>query len=889
MKTKSLGVFLSLVLLSALNALALTRYVNASNPTPASPYTSWATAATNIQSAIDAATAGDSILVTNGVYQTGGRVVYGSLTNRVVINKAVTVQSVNGPTVTVIKGYRVPGVTNGNGAVRCVYLTNGASLSGFTLTNGATRTAGDVGQERSGGGVWSESTNNQILDCVVAGNSAAYRGGGAYRGTLNNCLLVGNSAGSGGGGAYGGTLNNCTLAGNLASAYGGGVHLGTLNNCIVYFNTAATGSNYYGSTLNYCCTTPMPAGGIGNITNSPLFMDQAGGNLRLQATSPCVNAGNNSYVNGSTDLDGNPRISGGTVDMGAYEFQGTPPLITIQPANLTISVSGSATFSVTASGTVPLGYFWRRNGTPIAGANSSNYTTNNVQLADSGSQFSCLVSNTYGTALSSNAVLIVSSLPLTHYVSLNSTNPVVPYLSWATAATNIQDAIDAATAGDLILVSNGVYATGMRVATGTTTNRVAVTKPVTVQSVNGPALTTIRGESSSHIPCVYLTNGTVLSGFTLTNGYGGVWCESTNAMITNSVIINCTFGEGGGAYYGTLNNCTLTGNSAGYGGGAMYSTLNNCTLTGNTAVYDGGGADGCTLNNCLLTGNYTTSEMVEALYPFGGGAYECTLNNCVLTGNSANAGGGSCFSTLNNCTLVGNYPYGIRDGEEIIYGPGGSYLDALNNCIVYYNANGDYFATSGSLNYCCAPGGSITNAPRFVDLANGNLRLQSNSPCINAGNNSYVTGSTDLDGNPRIFGGTVDIGAYEFQGPGNVGFVAWLQQYGLPTDGSADYADPDGDGLNNWQEWCAGTVPTNAASVLKMVAASNTVSGVMVCWQSVTNRSYFLQRSTNLGVTPAFSTIQTNIAGQAGTTSYTDTTAANGGPNFYRIGVQLAP
>ena len=67
----------------------------------------------------------------------------------------------------------------------------------------------------------------------------------------------------------------------------------------------------------------------------------------------------------------------------------------------------SAAFSVTASGTTPLSYFWRRNGTPIAGANASSYTTNNVQLADSGSQFSCLVSNAYGSILSSNALLTV--------------------------------------------------------------------------------------------------------------------------------------------------------------------------------------------------------------------------------------------------------------------------------------------------------------------------------------------------------------------------------------------------------------------------------------------------------------------------------------------------
>lgn len=84
------------------------------------------------------------------------------------------------------------------------------------------------------------------------------------------------------------------------------------------------------------------------------------------------------------------------------------PTIITQPTNQTVTVSGTATFSVSTTGALPLSYFWRRNGIPIAGANSSAYTANNVQLADSGTRFSCLVSNAFGTVLSSNATLFVT-------------------------------------------------------------------------------------------------------------------------------------------------------------------------------------------------------------------------------------------------------------------------------------------------------------------------------------------------------------------------------------------------------------------------------------------------------------------------------------------------
>jgi parallel beta-helix repeat protein len=424
------------------------------------------------------------------------------------------------------------------------------------------------------------------------------------------------------------------------------------------------------------------------------------------------------------------------------------------------------------------------------------------------------------------------------------------------------------------LVTNGAYTGG-----------VVLNQPLALRSVNGPQFTVINGLGRER--CVFLPSGANVSGFTLTRGMssdngGGVFCVSATAVVSNCVLTgNSAQYAGGGAAHGTLVNCLLNNNSAGLGGGVAWgdTTLNNCTLTGNSASDSGGGAYLSTLNNCTLTGNRAQD---------GGGALDSTLNNCTVSGNSAAAGGGAENSTLNNCTLTGN-------SANAPYGGGGALDSTLNNCIAYFNtapvgANYDSYST---LSYCCTTpqppsgAGNITLDPLFVNRAGGNLRLQSNSPCINAGNNVYVVGSTDLDGRPRIVGGTADMGAYEFQGPGLSEFIGWLQQYGLPTDGSADYADPDHDRMNNWQEWIAGTDPTNPSSALKMLAPVGLTSapGITVTWQSVSGVTYFLERSTDLGNPPAFSLLQTNIPGQPDTTTYTDTNAVGPGPFFYRAGV----
>src|SRR2546430_12922115 len=90
------------------------------------------------------------------------------------------------------------------------------------------------------------------------------------------------------------------------------------------------------------------------------------------------------------------------------------PAITSQPASQTVTTGQSASFSVTATGTAPLAYQWKKNGTAIGGATSSSYTTPATANADSGAQFTVLVSNSVGTVTSSAAMLTVkagSSVP----------------------------------------------------------------------------------------------------------------------------------------------------------------------------------------------------------------------------------------------------------------------------------------------------------------------------------------------------------------------------------------------------------------------------------------------------------------------------------------------
>ena len=701
------------------------QYVAQAGVNPIAPFLSWATAATNLQDALDAAFAGGgTIVVSNGVYRTGGKAVTGVLTNRVAITQAMTVQSVNGPAVTFIEGSQVPGTINGDDAVRCAYLADGAALVGFTLTNGATRRNNSSYVEMSGGGAWCQSTNAVLSNCVVVANSCYWFGAGVYFGTLLDCEVNTNTnlntCLAGGGGSVFSQLVNCRLSGNRTSAGDGGGALSCyLTNCLLTGNYDVGASK---CTLDNCLVTANNGTGV----------------------------------------------SGGVAN------------------NCTISSNALPTGSLSYGG-------------GAAGATLNNCLLYANQAFNGGGVYNCSLS-----------LCTVSNNWAAHF-----------------GGGIYSDAHVAATISDCTLSGNAAGDSGggfycLSVSSALALTRCTFSGNAATNNGGGMAFA---GSSSGKIAGCALSNNRAGA-----NG-GGLYLATT---MTSGTIANCSFcgnlanTSGGAAYYANLNQCSIVGNQAGRGGGAYGGTLTGCILTTNSAKLAGGGAWSGTLEFCVLGGNragdgggvYNGSLMACTLVnnsaaTNGGGANGGGLRNCLLTGNVANTGGGSYSSALYNCTVVGNVA--TNSG-------GGISTGTIMNSIVYYNTaptSSNY--SGGSFSACCAMPlpigtGNITNAPAFVDLAGGNFRLQTNSPCINRGNNIYAV-AVDLDGRTRIVGGAVDIGAYEFRGAGMGEFTAWLQQYGLALDGSADFLDSDSDGLNNWQEWCAGTDPTNSTSVLKMLMA----------------------------------------------------------------------
>ncbi|MCP3976123.1 MAG: hypothetical protein GY720_16705, partial [bacterium] len=312
-----------------------------------------------IQYAVDQADAGDDIRVAGGTYSQSTSSPVVSIDETITIRGGYTVTNwtvsdpethvtvldaedngrvvnVTGSITATIEGLRITGGRQYQGRGAGVYVSGGATLG---LDN--CHVLDNTAPEGYGGGFYVDGTV-EMIDTIISGNSARFGGGmqaATGNATLTNVIFSDNSATFSGGGLRNATINsmltNVTFSGNSATYDGGAIQNFdsnlTLINCIVWGNSSTIYNSGGAPTITY---SDVEGGypGSGNVNVDPLFVDTAGGDLRLQDDSPVIDAGNNLSVTVSTDLDGKPRQIDGDVadtgngtapivDMGAYENQ----------------------------------------------------------------------------------------------------------------------------------------------------------------------------------------------------------------------------------------------------------------------------------------------------------------------------------------------------------------------------------------------------------------------------------------------------------------------------------------------------------------------------------------------------------------------------------------
>jgi hypothetical protein len=698
--------------------------------------------------------------------------------------------------------------------ISCTFSGNsGGGMTNFDYSSPTVKDCIFTGNwARYGGGMYNGFLSSPIvINSSFIGNSAGRHGGGMYNQLLYNltvisCIFSGNSADLDGGGIYNdyvsSTITSCTFTANSAGRYGGAMcSVDTsdtiANNCIIWGNTASDNGNEFAvidsSTIevDYCDVQGGPAGiydngsgtinwGSGNIDVEPEFVNADGAdntigteddNLRLQAGSGCIDVGDTHGVNTVSDIDGQPRIMDGdgngeaTVDIGAYEYYGDA----YEP--VVIYVDADA-----------------------AGANTGS--------------------------------------------------------SWADAYVVLQDALDSAIYGDKIWAAEGTYYPtsdyglgigdrgrhfrmkngvaihgGFPSGEGTFENR----DPQQYKTIlSGDLNNDDNGGGDNSDNCYHifyhpygnnLDASAILDGFTITAG---------NADGRGSS--SCGGGMSNERSNPTVISCTFTGNSSGFWGGGMCNefsspTVTGCTFSGNSTDRDGGGmwnsgSSSPRVISCIFSDNSADQD--------GGGMCNNwgspTVISCTFSSNLAGADGAGMYNewsspTVTGCTFAGNT---ARNGNGIACDSreqvAPSYIE-MSNCVLW-DGGGEIWNNDGStitISYSDVQGGwpglgNIDVDPLFVDSAVGDYHLLSDSLCIDTGDPDYVAedGERDIDGNERIIGGRIDMGAYEYQPPNNASVAdagadktvyAWIDGIAeVELDGSGSY-DEDDDELSYLWTW----------------------------------------------------------------------------------------
>ncbi len=355
-----------------------------------------------------------------------------------------------------------------------------------------------------------------------------------------------------------------------------------------------------------------------------------------------------------------------------------------------------------------------------------------------------------------------------------------------------KDIVIRSAAGALLTTIDGSSQSLPTVTFPTGSTRAAVLEGFTIRGGSNPGATAanvgggirVNGASPTIRDCIVRNNsaGTYGGGIGASDYPGGIVTSPLieRCTVEDNVVNGATFASGGGIAVG------------GFGSTAPSSLaeIRDCTIRRNTANTRGGGIillynATCTIDSNRITGNTTlgTSGNLDG----GAGIWfslnaVATITNNRIWGNVSNSnGGGIKYFNVTGALVVNNTIVDNQGGGVAGYANAGAFgrnVSAdVTNCIVWNNGGLGEFAFTGldanaqppsaNVTYSDVTGGypgtgNINAAPMLLNSLSGNHRLASGSPCRNAGNNGAVgLPARDFEGDPRVAGGVVDIGADE--------------------------------------------------------------------------------------------------------------------------------
>ncbi len=595
-------------------------------------------------------------------------------------------------------------------------------------------------QATMGGGVYMRATSAPGL--INANTLFANDDAGVYAFSNGPELVVAQNlvlANTGSGGVRcnsGVRLQNNTI---VANTYSGVSYYQSLSmtNSIVAFNArgivaeddgpAVLLSNcVWGNTIADYDGIADPTGTMGNLSVDPQLADYLHGSMHLQPDSPCIDAGTNAGVDPAwTDVDGEARVQGAGVDIGADESSGVT-----WPVGPFIVVRVSP------------------DGDDLNDGSSWSLAKQSVQAAiDRAGE--------YGGEVWVRDGIYPERIEVAPFVYVYGGFAGTETSRQARDWQNHNTIIESQTEGRVVTFGFG--------------ERVSALDGFSIQHTT----------AGGGIACVGASPRiahNVISGHS-TTGYGaGILCGGTTALVEYNTISGNHADLGGGGVRCSGSNATFRGNlvasntssrGGGFNGYSDESTFENNLVLGNSAVYGGGlyveaSGDpwqGPILANNTFVGNAGGSSG-GAIALNGASLY---IVNCVIAFNVR----GILSSGLNHLTIRHNAVFGNEEGDYAGYFPShsniGENLDVNPGLLVTPDAGADGVWGTADDDW-------------------GDLRLAADSPCKDAGSNGYVLAAEDYSGAPRIAQCVVDLGAYENQDPSPI-------PYDYNRDCSVDIAD----------------------------------------------------------------------------------------------------